>query len=278
MVDVAGTSLSVTVLYSAGPSPQPTDGVWLDDLSLFCHAPLATPPGYDFLDGTSMAAPHVTGAAGLLFSLNPSASVAQVRAALMATVHPLAALAGRTTSGGRIDAAVALDEIRQPGETTLVSRPRARTKSRRATFAFARSDAALASTFRCRLDGGAFAPCSSPASFTVAGGRHTFAVRASSPHGILADPTPASASWTVLQCKVPKLSGKTLRAAKRALRRARCRLGKVKTPRVRRGAKPPALVVRSSKPTRGAVRSADAKVRLKLGPKPSARRRGGRRR
>lgn len=278
ITDLDGTNLRVVVTYSAGPTPPAGDGVWLDNLSVFCHAPLTTPPGYDFLDGTSMAAPHVTGAAGLLFSLNPSATVAQVRAALLATVHPLAALAGRTSSGGRIDAAAALDEIRPPGETTIAAEPRRRTKSGRATFAFARSDAALGSAFQCQLDGGAFAPCSSPATYTVRGGRHTFAVRSSSPHGVLVDPTPATASWTVLQCKVPKLRGATLRAAKRALAKAHCKLGKVRRPRVRRSGSSPALVVLGSRPSRGAVRAADAKVRLTLGPKPRpsrARRRRG---
>jgi len=276
IVNVAGTSLRVVVTYSAGPSPPAGDGVWLDNLSVFCHAPLSTPPGWDFLDGTSMAAPHVTGAAGLLFSRNPAATVAQVRAALIATVHPLPSLAGRTSSGGRIDAAAALDEIRPPGETTIAAEPRRATKSHRATFAFARSDAALGSTFQCQLDGGAFAPCSSPATYTVHGGRHTFAVRASSPHGVLVDPTPATASWTVLQCKVPKLRGKSLRAARKALKQAHCRLGGVRRPRARRGHRSPALVVLASKPGRGAVRSADARVRVTLGPRPRPRRRAQR--
>jgi subtilisin family serine protease len=274
IVDVAGTNLSVTVLYNAGPAPRASDGVWLDNLSVFCNAPLSTPPGYEFLDGTSMAAPHVTGTAGLLFSLNPSASVAQVRTALMTTVRPVASLAGRTTTGGRVDAAAALDEIRQPGETAIAASPGAATKSSTATFAFARSDGAVASTFQCQLDGGAFAPCSSPVIYTVAGGPHTFAVRASTPHGLLVDPTPASASWTVLQCKVPKLKGLTLRKAKRALRRANCTLGKVRKPRARRGRRGrrrPVLVVRSSTPRRGSVQVADAKVRLTLRSKPARR-------
>ncbi len=278
IADVAGTSVRVVVTYSAGPSPQPADGVWLDNLSVVCRAPLTTPPGYDFLDGTSMAAPHVTGAAGLLFSLNPGATVAQVRAALMATVRPLSSLAGRTTTGGRIDVAAALDEIRPPGETTIAARPRRTTKSRRATFAFARSDAAVGNAFQCQLDRSAFAPCTSPATYTVKGGRHTFSVRASSPHGVLVDPTPATASWTVLQCKVPKLTGKTLRAAKRALRRAHCKVGKVRKPTARRGSRAPALVVLASKPKRGVARAADARVRLTLGPKRRARQHAGQRR
>ncbi|MGN6189076.1 MAG: S8 family serine peptidase [Conexibacter sp.] len=269
IVGVAGTDLTVTVRFNAGLTPSPTDGVWLDDLSVFCHAPLSTPPGFDSLDGTSMAAPHVTGAAGLLFSLNPSATVAQVRAALLATVHPLASLAGRTTSGGRLDVAAALDEIRPLGETAIASKPAATTKSRTATFSFTRSDGG--GTFQCQLDGAAFAPCTSPASYTVGGGRHSFAVRAISPHAVLVDPTPATASWTVLQCKVPKLRGTSLRAAKKALRKAHCKLGRVHKPRARGGHRPPALVVLASKPKRGAVRAADTKVAVTLGPKPRHR-------
>jgi subtilisin family serine protease len=276
IADVDGTNLRVVVTYSSGPAPPSGDGVWLDNLSVFCHAPLSTPPGYDFLDGTSMAAPHVTGAAALLFSRNPAATVAQVRAALIATVHPLSSLTGRTSSGGRIDVAAALDEIRPPGDTTIASEPRRTTKSRRATFAFARADAVLGNTFQCQLDGAAFAPCSSPTTYAVRGGRHTFAVRSSSPHGVLVDPTPAVAHWTVLQCKVPKLRGKGLRAAKKALAKAHCKLGKVHKPRARRGTRQPALVVLASTPKRGALRAADTKVRVTLGPKPRPKRRARR--
>ena len=250
-----GGTLQLAFSYAAGPAPARADGVWLDDIAFTCQS-----PSYEFLDGTSMAAPHVTGAAGLLFSLNPSASVGQVRAALLATVHPVAGLAGKTASGGRIDAAAALDEIRQP-DTRIASAPGRTSRSRRATFAFARADAPLPTSFECQLDGGAFAACATPATFTVSGGRHTLAVRARSPRGIVSDPSPATATWTVLQCKVPKLKGKSLRRSRRALRAAHCRLGAVRRPRHVRGR----LVVRSSKPRAGAERADGAEVAVKLG-------------
>ena len=86
-VDIApGGRLQLAFRYTAGAGPSASDGVWLDNVSLTCIQAVGQGTSYGFLDGTSMAAPHVTGAAALLFSLNPSASVAQVRSALMATV------------------------------------------------------------------------------------------------------------------------------------------------------------------------------------------------
>lgn len=269
----AGQTLRVRFVFIAPISPTSANGVWLDDLAVICSSMLSTPTTFGFLQGTSMAAPHVTGAAALLFSLNPSASVAQVRAALMASVDPVAALAGRTTTGGRIDAAAALDEIRQP-DTGIASGPSRSTSSTRAVFTFARSDTPLGGGFECQLDGGAFAACASPATYTVSGGGHTFAVRALSPHSVLVDPSPAVASWTVVQCKVPRLKGKSLRRARRALRAAHCKVGRVKAPR---GVRVGRLVVKKSKPRAGAVRADGTRVRLTLGRKqPRHRRRHGR--
>lgn len=51
----------------------------------------------------------MTGAAALLFSLKPSASVTEVRQALLGSVDPVSSLAGKTASGGRLDAAAATD-------------------------------------------------------------------------------------------------------------------------------------------------------------------------
>jgi hypothetical protein len=71
-------------------------------------------------------------------------------------------------------------------------------------------------------------------------------------------------------CVVPKLVGKTLKQAKRALKAADCKLGTVTKPKklkAKKGKKRPTLVVRSSTPRKGA-RPADRKVDLKLGTKP----------
>ncbi|MFM1902830.1 MAG: hypothetical protein RLZZ440_730, partial [Planctomycetota bacterium] len=68
--------------------------------------------GYSTYSGTSMAAPHVTGVVGLLAAANPQATVAEIRAAILETVVPVAALgSGKTVTGGRLNAAAALERI-----------------------------------------------------------------------------------------------------------------------------------------------------------------------
>lgn len=68
-----------------------------------------------------------------------------------------------------------------------------------ATFAFDGSDGNgnSLSTFECSLDGAAYAPCSSPQSYSVlADGTHTFQVRSKDGGGNV-DATPASYSWAI---------------------------------------------------------------------------------
>jgi subtilisin family serine protease len=385
--ELAGTDVQIRVRFTAGATPAADHGVWLDSLRITCNAPLATPPGYAFLAGTSMAAPHVTGAAALLFSLAPSATVADVRRALLTTTDPLADLAGRTTTGGRLDASAALDRL-VPPDTAITAGPPAATTSTDAELTFERADSAVAATFECQLDGGGFADCTSPRSVTVASGDHRFEVRAKDVHGNVdpspashdwtvtatrpppapapdtqiasgpvastaspsatfafagtgspgtltfecrldggawgacaspadlvvavgahtfevravndegtADPTPAAWAWivtapppldggggggsggggppvgvaAVVRCVVPALTGRSLRQATSALTAARCRVGKLTRPRARRGHWLPPLVVRASRPGVGAVLAENARVSLMLKAKPGAR-------
>jgi subtilisin family serine protease len=124
MTDLAGGTIGLRVTYTAGPTPTASAGMWIDDLKLSCAASLATPPTYAYLEGTSMAAPQVSGAAALLFSAEPSASVEEVSYALEEGVDPVASLGGKTISGGRLDVARALDWL-QPAAPELTSEPSA---------------------------------------------------------------------------------------------------------------------------------------------------------
>jgi subtilisin family serine protease len=70
----------------------------------------STIPGgkYKNASGTSMACPHVAGAAALVWSKNPTWTYKQVKDALMSTVDKLPALAEKTVTGGRINVLKAL--------------------------------------------------------------------------------------------------------------------------------------------------------------------------
>lgn len=59
---------------------------------------------YSSYNGTSMATPHVTGAAALYASTHAGATAAQIKAAILSSAAPTASLAGRTTTGGRLNA------------------------------------------------------------------------------------------------------------------------------------------------------------------------------
>lgn len=59
--------------------------------------------GYASYSGTSMATPHVTGAVALYKSINPSATAAQIKAAILGATTPTASLTGKVVTGGRLN-------------------------------------------------------------------------------------------------------------------------------------------------------------------------------
>ena len=88
------------------------DGVYLDDVRAYCVSgtPSAT-NDYQFSQGTSMATPHVTGVVGLLLSVNPNLTVAQIRNAILNTGNASPLLTGVVSTGRRLNALNALNSM-----------------------------------------------------------------------------------------------------------------------------------------------------------------------
>jgi subtilisin family serine protease len=59
---------------------------------------------YSSYSGTSMATPHVTGAAALYASTHPGATAAQIKSAILSSAISTPSLSGKTVTGGRLDA------------------------------------------------------------------------------------------------------------------------------------------------------------------------------
>ena len=64
---------------------------------------LSVTGNYQFLNGTSMATPHVTGAAALAGTNNPEETMAQRRQRILAAVDAKAGLSGKVATGGRLN-------------------------------------------------------------------------------------------------------------------------------------------------------------------------------
>ncbi|HZJ28957.1 MAG TPA: S8 family serine peptidase, partial [Solirubrobacterales bacterium] len=90
------------------------NGVQTSDLVVYCLDTAPGAGGYALSSGTSMAAPHVAGAAGLLLAVQPDLSVDELREALLSTVTPESTLAGKTVTGGSLDLAAAMAAIQPP--------------------------------------------------------------------------------------------------------------------------------------------------------------------
>ncbi|MBN1559200.1 S8 family serine peptidase [candidate division KSB1 bacterium] len=74
---------------------------------------LSTVPGnsYASLSGTSMAAPHIAGAAALLLSVKPDLTIDGLKTALFSTVDPLDDFTNKIVTGGRLNLRTAVESV-----------------------------------------------------------------------------------------------------------------------------------------------------------------------
>jgi serine protease len=108
--------------FTSSPSPAPQNGV-LSTLNTGATTPGAGTYGYK--QGTSMAAPHVSGVVSLMVSLNSTLNLAQVLQVLQSTARPFPVGSGCNTSkcgSGIVDAAAALNAV-APVEPTATATP-----------------------------------------------------------------------------------------------------------------------------------------------------------
>ncbi len=185
-VDPSPASVSITIDTAA---PQTTidsgpSGTTSDNTPTYTFS--SSEPGSTFecrVDGgawASCSSPHTTAALSdgphsfEVRAIDPAGNVDQTPASRSITVAT-----GDTT----------------PPQTTIDSGPSGTTSDNTPTYTFSSSEPG--SSFQCRVDGGAWASCSSPhTTAALADGPHTFEVRAIDAAGN-PDPSPASRSFTI---------------------------------------------------------------------------------
>jgi subtilisin family serine protease len=114
---------------------------------------------YGTYSGTSMATPHVTGALALMRSAQPTATMAQLKQALLESVTQTASLVGKTATGGRLDVNAAISRLNDlvapnPGTPTYaVTAPASVNEGATLGFSITTTNVAANTTLYWRLAG-----------------------------------------------------------------------------------------------------------------------------
>lgn len=87
---------------------------FLDDITLSEGYGDLVETRYGYMDGTSMAAPFVSGMAGLMATYAPDVSYQTIKEAILKTADPIPNLANITVSGGRANLSAALAFLKKP--------------------------------------------------------------------------------------------------------------------------------------------------------------------
>ena len=146
---------------------------------------------YRYLDGTSMAAPQVSGTAALIWAQSPTLTYQQVINLILNNSDPVPAFAGKTVTGGRLNLAQALAATVLLGDPTppiiSMSRPQlgSTVKGRTVTVQATASDNVGVAGVQFTLDGKNLGPELTAAPYTwtwdtttVANGPHMVGARA----------------------------------------------------------------------------------------------------
>ena len=88
------------------------DGYYIDDVSVSAFSP--GQDAYALETGTSMAAPHVSGLAALIWGSNPGLTASQVKGRILDCVDRISQLSGSIFTAGRINANNSLRNIPAP--------------------------------------------------------------------------------------------------------------------------------------------------------------------
>ena len=179
------------------------EGTRIDDVTLMClggsHTPaavgMALQGTHKFLNGTSMATPHVTGAAALVLSKAPDLTPQTVIEVLTAGGDPNTAFAnpGATPveSGKRLNLNGALTFGSPAPEIEITKAPSGSTTKTKAKFEFSLSEPG---TTTCKLDSKAAEDCTSPHKVKVKKGKHKLTITAADSFGNIGS---ASKTWKV---------------------------------------------------------------------------------